>query len=92
MLTGFIQDMAFFLKMEFAEKCKNSGFKFIGPSHEIISLMGDKIQAKNLMRQLGVPVVPGYEGPVESKEQIEDEVKIGLPVIIKAAAGGGGRA
>ena len=84
---GFLSENA-----EFAEKCKNSGFKFIGPSHEIISLMGDKIQAKNLMRQLGVPVVPGYEGPVESKEQREDEVKkVGLPVIIKAAAGGGGR-
>ena len=80
---GFLSENA-----EFAEKCKNSGFKFIGPSHEIISLIGDKIQAKNLMRQLGVPVVPGYEGPVESKEQIEDEVKkVGLPVIIKAAAG-----
>ena len=84
---GFLAENA-----EFAEKCKNSGFKFIGPSHEIISLMGDKIRAKDLMRQLGVPVVPGYEGPVDSKEQIENEVTtIGLPVIIKAAAGGGGR-
>ena len=84
---GFLAENA-----EFAEKCKNSGFKFIGPSHEIISLMGDKIRAKDLMRQLGVPVVPGYEGPVDSKQQIENEVtKIGLPVIIKAAAGGGGR-
>lgn len=84
---GFLAENA-----EFAEKCKNSGFKFIGPSHEIISLMGDKIRAKDLMRQLGVPVVLGYEGPVDSKQQIENEVtKIGLPVIIKAAAGGGGR-
>ena len=84
---GFLAENA-----EFAEKCKNSGFKFIGPSHEIISLMGDKIRAKDLMRQLGVPVVPGYEGPVDSKQQIENEVTtIGLPVIIKAAAGGGGR-
>ena len=84
---GFLAENA-----EFAEKCKNSGFKFIGPSHEIISLMGDKIRAKDLMRQLGVPVVSGYEGPVDSKQQIENEVtKIGLPVIIKAAAGGGGR-
>lgn len=84
---GFLAENA-----EFAEKCKNSGFKFIGPSHEIISLMGDKIRAKDLMRQLGVPVVPGYDGPVDSNQQIENEVtKIGLPVIIKAAAGGGGR-
>ena len=84
---GFLAENA-----EFAEKCTKSGFKFIGPDFNIIALMGDKIRAKELVKSLGVPVVPGYEGKVESKEHIEAEVeKIGYPVIVKAAAGGGGK-
>ena len=76
----------------FAEKCNESGFKFIGPDPKVIEIMGDKIRAKELIESLGVPVVPGYTGKIDSQDQIEKVVNdIGYPVIVKAAAGGGGK-
>ena len=76
----------------FAEKCNESGFKFIGPDPKVIEIMGDKIRAKELIESLGVPVVPGYTGKIDSKDQIEKVVNdIGYPVIVKATAGGGGK-
>jgi len=84
---GFLSENA-----RFAEIVAAHGITFIGPTAEHISLMGDKIAAKETVKKLGIPVVPGSEGGVTSAEearQISDE--IGYPVILKAAAGGGGR-
>ena len=68
------------------------GFVFIGPSPDHIRLMGDKIAAKATMKRLGVPVVPGSDGPVTSSEEaIAIADKIGYPVLVKAASGGGGK-
>jgi len=76
----------------FAEICTTSGMKFIGPSPDMISAMGDKALAKDTMRKAGVPVVPGSDGVVkEIAAGIEIAKGIGFPVIIKAVAGGGGR-
>jgi acetyl-CoA carboxylase, biotin carboxylase subunit len=76
----------------FAEICTTSGIKFIGPTHEMISAMGDKALAKDTMRKAGVPVIPGSDGVVkEVGLGIELSRAIGFPVIIKAVAGGGGR-
>jgi acetyl-CoA carboxylase biotin carboxylase subunit len=76
----------------FAEKCNQSGFKFVGPDPKVIGIMGDKIKAKELVESLGVPIVPGYTGRIESKEQVEKITDhIGYPVIVKASAGGGGK-
>lgn len=77
---------------EFAEAVEASGIKFIGPSSKTIRLMGDKIEAKRVMKEAGVPVLPGTNEAIEKFEDAVDIVKeIGFPVIIKAAAGGGGR-
>ncbi len=76
----------------FAEVCESCGIKFIGPSPENIRLMGDKIEARRIMKKKGVPVIPGSLDPVNSKEEaLKIANKIGYPVIIKAAAGGGGK-
>ena len=76
----------------FAEKCNESGFKFIGPDPKVIEIMGDKIKAKELVSSLGIPIVPGYAGDIQSNEQIRSIVKeIGYPVIVKATSGGGGK-
>ena len=84
---GFLAENA-----SFAEKCKESGFEFVGPDPKVIEVMGDKIKAKELIESLGVPTVPGYAGKIESKSQIENIVEqIDYPVIVKASAGGGGR-
>jgi acetyl-CoA carboxylase biotin carboxylase subunit len=84
---GFLSENA-----HFAEICQSAGVVFIGPSPESISLMGDKARAKSLMRETGVPVVPGSEGAVAGEEEaIVLARDIGFPVIIKASAGGGGR-
>ena len=78
---------------DFAERVEKSGFVFIGPRPETIRLMGDKVNAKAAMKKAGVPCVPGSEGGLpEAPEQIRKIAQgIGYPVIIKAAAGGGGR-
>lgn len=85
---GFLSENA-----DFAERVEKSGFVFIGPRPESIRLMGDKVSAKNAMKQAGVPCVPGSDGALpESLEEIKKIVRdIGYPVIIKAAGGGGGR-
>ena len=85
---GFLSENA-----DFAERVERSGFVFIGPHPENIRLMGDKVSAKQAMEKAGVPCVPGSEGalPEDAKETVRLARKIGYPVIIKAAAGGGGR-
>ncbi|MDG6220063.1 MAG: acetyl-CoA carboxylase biotin carboxylase subunit [Candidatus Thermoplasmatota archaeon] len=76
----------------FALKCEKEGIAFIGPSAKVIDLMGDKIEAKKTMEKAGVPVIPGYHGKEQSMKRFSAEAnKIGYPVIIKAAAGGGGK-
>jgi acetyl-CoA carboxylase biotin carboxylase subunit len=85
---GFLAENA-----DFAEKVERSGFVFIGPRPENIRLMGDKVSAKAAMIKAGVPTVPGSEGalPDDPKEIVKIARKVGYPVIIKAAGGGGGR-
>jgi acetyl-CoA carboxylase, biotin carboxylase subunit len=85
---GFLSENA-----DFAEKVERSGFVFIGPRPENIRLMGDKVSAKAAMIKAGVPTVPGSEGalPDDAKEIVKIARKVGYPVIIKAAGGGGGR-
>lgn len=76
----------------FAAACAQAGLIFIGPSPKAIDDMGDKANAKRLMRAAGVPCVPGYEGSDQSAETLQAEAdRIGYPVMIKATAGGGGR-
>lgn len=77
---------------QFAKICEESNIKFIGPSYKVIELMGNKSNAKALMKEAGVPVIMGSEGSVKGlkdAEKIAD--KIGYPVMLKAAAGGGGK-
>ncbi|MDX1251880.1 MAG: acetyl-CoA carboxylase biotin carboxylase subunit [Gammaproteobacteria bacterium] len=85
---GFLSENA-----DFAERVEQSGFIFIGPRPETIRLMGDKISAIKAMKESGVPCVPGSEGPLgDDEDKIRGLArKIGYPVIIKAAGGGGGR-
>lgn len=84
---GFLAENAGFAKV-----CEDCGFTFIGPTSEHISLMGNKSTAKETMKNLGVPVVPGSEGIVKDKEDgLQIAKDIGFPVMIKASAGGGGK-
>jgi acetyl-CoA carboxylase, biotin carboxylase subunit len=84
---GFLAENA-----EFAETCAASNITFIGPTAEQIRLMGDKATARKTMADVGVPIVPGTPGPVEDvDEALGFAREIGFPVIIKAAAGGGGK-
>src|SRR5437763_2227911 len=84
---GFLAENA-----EFAETCVASNISFIGPTAEQIRVMGDKAAARKAMQQVGVPIIPGTEGGVEDPEEaLGFARKIGFPVIIKAAAGGGGK-
>jgi acetyl-CoA carboxylase biotin carboxylase subunit len=76
----------------FAKVCEASEIKFIGPSAEVIEIMGEKDRARREVKTAGLPTVPGSDGIVESEEQLEKEAeKIGYPLILKAVAGGGGR-
>ena len=84
---GFLSENA-----RFAEIVNAHGFTFIGPKPEHIRMMGDKITAKQAVKDAGIPVVPGSDGGVTTEEEaFEAAAKIGFPVLIKAAAGGGGR-
>jgi acetyl-CoA carboxylase biotin carboxylase subunit len=85
---GFLAENA-----DFAERVEQSGFIFIGPRPETIRLMGDKVSAISAMRDAGVPCVPGSDGPLpaDPAECAQIARRVGYPVIIKAAAGGGGR-
>jgi acetyl-CoA carboxylase biotin carboxylase subunit len=85
---GFLAENA-----DFADQVEKSGFIFIGPTADTIRLMGDKVSAIQAMKQAGVPTVPGSDGPLTDNDDRTLEVarRIGYPVIIKAAAGGGGR-
>lgn len=77
---------------EFAEKCSKYGIVFIGPDSNSMKKMGDKIQARQMAQKAGVPITPGSAGEVSSYEQaLETANKTGYPIMIKAAAGGGGR-
>jgi acetyl-CoA carboxylase biotin carboxylase subunit len=76
----------------FAEVCQASGLKFIGPTPEVIRLMGEKEKARAAMKQHGVPILPGSDGVISSEEEAAEWARqVGYPVIIKASAGGGGR-
>jgi len=84
---GFLSENA-----DFAEACIKAGLTFIGPSPESIRTLGDKVNCKALAKKLGIPLVPGYEGENQEVLHLMKEVeRIGYPVIVKAAAGGGGR-
>ena len=84
---GFLAENA-----RFSDICTTCGLTFIGPSHEAIDRLGDKITARSIMAEAGVPVIPGTQGTVEKERQaITFAAQAGYPVIVKAAAGGGGR-
>ncbi len=84
---GFLSENA-----TFARRCMEEGIIFIGPSPEVIVQMGDKIQAREAIKKAGIPVVPGTEGSIETEEEVLAVINdIGLPVMIKASAGGGGK-
>ena len=77
---------------EFAERCERAGIAFVGPPPEAIRAMGDKSAAKAIMEKAGVPIVPGYHGRNQAPDFLLQEAgRIGLPLLIKAAAGGGGK-
>ncbi|MFZ9653846.1 MAG: acetyl-CoA carboxylase biotin carboxylase subunit, partial [Steroidobacteraceae bacterium] len=85
---GFLSENA-----DFAERVENSGFVFIGPKAETIRMMGDKVSAIRIMKEAGVPCVPGSGAPLglDNDENLRIAKEIGYPVIIKASGGGGGR-
>lgn len=84
---GFLSENAKFAKM-----CKECNIKFIGPDYTAIELMGNKAKAREIMKKAGVPVVPGFEGTIKDEDHALSIAKeIGYPVMIKAAAGGGGK-
>ncbi|MGB0865044.1 MAG: acetyl-CoA carboxylase biotin carboxylase subunit [Granulosicoccaceae bacterium] len=85
---GFLSENA-----DFAERVESSGFVFIGPTAQLIRTMGDKVAAIKAMRDVGVPCVPGSDGPLGGNEATNLKIgeQIGYPVIVKASGGGGGR-
>ena len=84
---GFLAESATFAKV-----CEDCNIKFIGPKADVIAMMGDKVEARRTMKAAGVPILPGSPEPIENvDEAIRLTQEIGFPVIIKAAAGGGGR-
>ena len=84
---GFFSENA-----KFIETVNNNGIKFIGPSSSAVTLMGDKTSARTLMKKNNVPIVPGTTTPIKSLEEAKETVnQIGLPIMIKASAGGGGK-
>lgn len=84
---GFLSE-----NMEFAKQCEEAGIVFIGPTSEMMGRVGDKIQSKLVAHQVGVPTIPGVDAAISSeKEALEFAAKCGYPIMLKAAAGGGGR-
>jgi acetyl-CoA carboxylase biotin carboxylase subunit len=84
---GFLSESAYL-----AEVCEACHIRFIGPSPNVIRLLGDKARARRAMKKAGIPILPGSDGPIDSEEKAQKVAKeLGLPVIIKAVAGGGGR-
>ena len=84
---GFLSENA-----AFSKACKDAGITFIGPDEGAIQLMGSKRLSKIAMQEAGVPCIPGYQGEEQSDERLQQEAeRIGLPLMIKASAGGGGR-
>ncbi len=85
---GFLAENA-----DFAERVESSGFRFIGPTADVIRVMGDKVSAIKEMRAAGVPCVPGSDGPLTDDNTLNAKIakEIGYPIIIKASGGGGGR-
>ncbi|HEV8589825.1 MAG TPA: acetyl-CoA carboxylase biotin carboxylase subunit [Pyrinomonadaceae bacterium] len=84
---GFLAESAYF-----AEICEACNIKFIGPQSSIIQLMGEKVAARNAMKEAGVPILPGSESAIESQDEAAKLAReIGYPVIVKASGGGGGR-
>src|SRR5216117_4548594 len=84
---GFLSERA-----AFAEACADAGLVFIGPSARAITAMGDKVEARRLMRKAGVPVVPGSDDALGSDAEVEQVAgQMGFPVMLKAAGGGGGK-
>jgi acetyl-CoA carboxylase biotin carboxylase subunit len=85
--VGFLSENA-----DFARLVQDKGLTFIGPDPEVIDLLGDKVRARSTAKRFGLPLTPGTDGPVNSPADAEAAVReLGLPVIIKAAAGGGGK-
>ena len=77
---------------DFAQACSDKGIKFIGPNPKVISLMGDKIAAKKTIEKAGVPIIPGHHGiKQDTSALVKEGKKIGFPLLVKAAAGGGGK-
>ena len=83
---GFLSENA-----EFAAACEEAGIRYVGPASEAIEKMGDKSAARRIAREAGVPVVPGSEETTSAEAAVETAEEIGYPVMVKAAAGGGGR-
>jgi acetyl-CoA carboxylase, biotin carboxylase subunit len=84
---GFLAESSYF-----AEICEACNVKFIGPTASVIRLMGDKVEARRAMKEAGLPILPGSPDPITSEEEAKKLAReIGFPVIVKAAAGGGGR-
>lgn len=84
---GFLSENA-----EFARRCEEAGIEFIGPDHEMMDKMGDKIKSKLVAHSVNVPTIPGIEKPIESEEEAVDFANMcGYPIMLKAASGGGGR-
>src|SRR5688500_15821300 len=84
---GFLAESATFAKI-----CEDCNIKFIGPKPGVIAMMGDKVEARRTMLAAGVPILPGSPDPIEAPDEARSlALEIGFPIIIKAAAGGGGR-
>ncbi|KAL7875892.1 hypothetical protein AOLI_G00108550 [Acnodon oligacanthus] len=84
---GFLSE-----RSDFAQACEDAGVRFVGPSPEVVRKMGDKVEARALAIQAGVPVVPGTDAPISSLQEAQEFAKTyGFPIIFKAAYGGGGR-
>ena len=84
---GFLSE-----NQQFASACEEANLIFVGPGNRAIEVMGDKARAKRAMLEAGVPCIPGYQGEAQDKNLLVEAAEaIGMPVMIKAAAGGGGR-